>query len=151
MLKTTPWQQAAAVACLRANACRSRLAPMSTAPRFSNHKNQPCTCTPHFLQIYGWPLGLTPKWRRLVDPYKAAAWKLLQRCLGPLRCGGRGGRRCACWRWRRQASDDGVAASAGAGAGIEVVHAGLSAVPAAALSARARTELETPVHTLSAL
>ncbi|KAL4431929.1 hypothetical protein ABPG77_000196 [Micractinium sp. CCAP 211/92] len=106
---------------------------------------------PEVEKIYGWPLGLTPKWRRLVDPYKAAAWKLLQRCLGPLRCGGSGGRRCACWRWRRQASDDGVADSAGAGAGIEVVHAGSSAAPSAALSARARTELETPVHTLSAL
>jgi len=38
--------------------------------------NPPFLC----VQIYGWPFGLTPKWRAIVDPYKAAGWAALQRC-----------------------------------------------------------------------
>ncbi|KAL4853742.1 Nucleobase-ascorbate transporter 1 [Chlorella vulgaris] len=37
-------------------------------------------------RAYGWPFHLTPKWRRLVDPYKSAAWAALVRCGSLLSC-----------------------------------------------------------------
>ncbi|KAL4459050.1 hypothetical protein ABPG75_013915 [Micractinium tetrahymenae] len=107
---------------------------------------------PEVEKIYGWPLGLTPKWRLLVDPYKAAAWSLLQRCLGKLRCrgccaaGAKGG-------WRRRRKGSGGAATEGAV--IEVASSGARAdfdgELARALSSRATLERVTPVHTLSAM
>jgi hypothetical protein len=39
------------------------------------------------LQLYGWPFGLTPKWRRLVDPYKAAGWSVLVKGWEAVSCG----------------------------------------------------------------
>lgn len=47
---------------------------------------------------YGWPFGLTPKWRRLVEPYKQAAWSVLARGAAKLRCG----------RWRCTRSPQGT-------------------------------------------
>lgn len=85
-------------------------------------------------------MGLTPKWRRLVDPYKAAAWKLLQRCLRPLRCGRSAGGCGGCWRQRRQGSDAGAATSGDDAAGIEVVPTEGGAKPTGALSFRASAE-----------
>eukprot|EP00887_Chlorella_sp_A99_P004781 scaffold4.g4781.t1 len=41
-------------------------------------------------RIYGWPLGLTPRWRRLVDPWKQAAWDAAGRCGAALRRGWHG-------------------------------------------------------------
>lgn len=40
-------------------------------------------------QIYGWPFGLTPRWRRTIDPHKQRAWATLEaagRKLDPRRC-----------------------------------------------------------------
>jgi hypothetical protein len=50
------------------------------------------------VQLYGWPFGLTPKWRRLIEPYKQAAWGVLARGTAKLRCG----------RWRRKRSLEGA-------------------------------------------
>lgn len=46
-------------------------------------------------RLYGWPLGLTPTFRRRVDPIKESAWRALARAAAILDC-----RRC--WRVQRQ-------------------------------------------------
>ena len=45
------------------------------------------------LQLYGWPFGLTPKWRRLADPVKQAGWDALAAAAARLDC-----RRWCGWR-----------------------------------------------------
>lgn len=58
-----------------------------------------CACMlSAWVQSYGWPFGLTPKWRRLVEPYKQAAWSVLARGAAKLRCG----------RWRCTRSPQGT-------------------------------------------
>ena len=45
------------------------------------------------MQIYGWPFGLTPKWRAFIDPRRAAAGAVMRRWGAALaarpRCAGR--------------------------------------------------------------
>lgn len=56
-------------------------------------------------QMYGWPFGLTPKWRRMVDPPKAAAKAALDRCIDTLTCGKLRSRRNTLKRRSSTASD----------------------------------------------
>lgn len=44
---------------------------------------------PEMEKLYGWPFGLTPKWRRIIDPVKQAGWNALAAAAARLDC-----RRC---------------------------------------------------------